>query len=505
MVRSRRARWSLVAVIAVILTGACTGNPAQPAAPLPLGGQSNTADGLPAGAQAGTIKVPISCNVPFLGNQDFLIDLTGVAATAVGPGQQFYVTQAHGSIEIPPAVASAMALVGVASVSASITNLEMNVTSARPASLNMASAPINISSIPIDPGRSSRMAVPQSGTLTIGPFTAGAAGVIELSIGAARATMTLKNGLGGNVLTPQDVRCSAPDPTVALAGISIGGPAGQAPSRFDGVAVDTSDVPAGFVTGSTRSALTCAVPGVGDLPVVQTLTGTLSVIVGSRKPYWYQDVTATLDLTAPAVAQIVTRTGAARLSAVITGLNLDANNSTPATRNVADPALAVPPVALIAGYPASLTAPQTSTLQVGPFTAGASGRSSLSLGATGVTLSLLNAGNAPIGSPLAVTCTAPDPPVTLVQEISTGSTPRVDSLSATAGSRTGGNTVTITGTGFNGTRAVNFGHAQAAFNVVSNTSMTAEVPAHTAGVIDVTVIGQNGPSVTTTADHYTYR
>ncbi len=87
----------------------------------------------------------------------------------------------------------------------------------------------------------------------------------------------------------------------------------------------------------------------------------------------------------------------------------------------------------------------------------------------------------------------------------------VSSVSPTAGLAAGGNAVTITGTGFddpNGgpATAVNFGTvSQQNFTVVSDNVITTTAPPGT-GVVNVTVVGNDGvtPSVTSPADRYNY-
>ena len=83
-------------------------------------------------------------------------------------------------------------------------------------------------------------------------------------------------------------------------------------------------------------------------------------------------------------------------------------------------------------------------------------------------------------------------------------TPVVTGISPAAGLATGGTTVTITGTGFTGATAVDFGSTKAtSFTVVSDTEITAISPAGT-GVVDVTVVTPGGTSATSSADQFTY-
>ena len=83
---------------------------------------------------------------------------------------------------------------------------------------------------------------------------------------------------------------------------------------------------------------------------------------------------------------------------------------------------------------------------------------------------------------------------------------RADGLgrSPTYGPRSAARLVTITGTGFTGATAVDFGTTPATnFTVVSATSITADSPAGT-GSVDVTVTTPGGTSATSSADQFTY-
>ena len=82
--------------------------------------------------------------------------------------------------------------------------------------------------------------------------------------------------------------------------------------------------------------------------------------------------------------------------------------------------------------------------------------------------------------------------------------PTVSGMSPTAGPPAGGTLVTITGTGFTGATAVDFGTTAATnVTVVSDTTITADSPAGT-GTVDVTVTTPGGTSATSPADQFTY-
>ena len=82
--------------------------------------------------------------------------------------------------------------------------------------------------------------------------------------------------------------------------------------------------------------------------------------------------------------------------------------------------------------------------------------------------------------------------------------PTVTGLSPSSGPAAGGTSVTITGIGFTGATAVNFGTTAATDVVVVNdTTITADSPAGS-GVADVTVATPVGTSANLDADQFTY-
>ena len=83
--------------------------------------------------------------------------------------------------------------------------------------------------------------------------------------------------------------------------------------------------------------------------------------------------------------------------------------------------------------------------------------------------------------------------------------PTVTGVSPGSGPDSGGTAVTITGTGFTGATAANFGSASATgVNVLDDSTITATAPPGSAGTVDVTVIGPAGTSAATSADSFTY-
>jgi hypothetical protein len=84
--------------------------------------------------------------------------------------------------------------------------------------------------------------------------------------------------------------------------------------------------------------------------------------------------------------------------------------------------------------------------------------------------------------------------------------PAVTSVRPATGSKAGGTSVTIIGSGFTGTTAVKFGNVAAArFNIVNSTTIAAITPAQAAGTHSVIVTTPWGASPAVAAGQYSYR
>lgn len=83
--------------------------------------------------------------------------------------------------------------------------------------------------------------------------------------------------------------------------------------------------------------------------------------------------------------------------------------------------------------------------------------------------------------------------------------PVITSVSPSNGSISGGNVITITGNGFTGATAVDFGFRPAtSFTVITDNSISAMAPTGTSGTVDITVTAASQASTKTRADFYTY-
>ncbi len=83
--------------------------------------------------------------------------------------------------------------------------------------------------------------------------------------------------------------------------------------------------------------------------------------------------------------------------------------------------------------------------------------------------------------------------------------PIVTQLTPNVGPSSGGQIITITGSGFTGATAVNFDGNATIFSVKSDTSIEALTPAHVPQVVAVTVTTPSGTSAVTSASSYVYQ
>ena len=262
-----------------------------------------------------------------------------------------------------------------------------------------------------------------------------------------------------------------------------------------GAAALASPAPAGADTSGY--ALTCN--GTGKwAPVLTTLaipgvvtTGSLPASVTAGSGLTLTNYGLKLSLPGSglfAAAAGATISGTYTTSLMVTG----ASPATPATT------LNVPSSTLPNPIPASGAPLSASGNPIHLTASPTPGAISVSTGTAG-TLTLTVVG---VGA-VTMTCTSPASVIASV----TGSAPstKVTSVLPNAAPVAGGTTTVITGIGFTGASAVTFGGVPAkSYMVTSGGQVTAVVPAHAPGTVDVQVVSANGTSPQTAADQFTY-
>ncbi len=244
---------------------------------------------------------------------------------------------------------------------------------------------------------------------------------------------------------------------------------------------------------STSFTMTCHL---GLAPIITTATfkatlkGTLPTSASAGQSLTLSGYGASM-----VIPQAFTTLGTGITLSGTISLDLTATGATPASQAST---LTIPHTKLHKGTAPTVTLAGT----VGSFTAGSTGGAATISSATTASLYPVVTGNK-LGTGKAYPCTLP---ATVIAKV-TAAAPKtkVTSVLPNAGPLAGGTTTVISGVDFTGATAVDFGTTPAtAFTVTSGERITATVPAHSAGTVDVTVTSPDGTSTTNPADHFTY-
>jgi hypothetical protein len=144
-----------------------------------------------------TVNFKVSCSLGVLGSPTFPASLTGTYPTSVKSGSKFSATKVHGYIQVPSSLDKTSYAFGN-TYKANLNPINANSSDATPAVINGAGpSGINVhGNVPGPPYPGFKLNIPQSGSITVGPWTAGAKGKDTVTFGTAAATIHLyKNGV----------------------------------------------------------------------------------------------------------------------------------------------------------------------------------------------------------------------------------------------------------------------------------------------------------------------
>jgi len=170
--------------------------------------------------ESGSFRFPYDCEFGPLGLQHLDLIIGGTVPIYLAPGQEFSLTNGQSFLSIPQSLID-LAKEGFPTVSTfdtTIYSFEILFDNATPAAFNVTQNGALHSSIDVDSATS--IPIPATGSLTIGPVSAGAAGTVAaLQVGTANATTELKDA-SGKVLFSFPISCQVPS-SLELIGIPI--------------------------------------------------------------------------------------------------------------------------------------------------------------------------------------------------------------------------------------------------------------------------------------------
>ncbi|WP_345718612.1 IPT/TIG domain-containing protein [Kineosporia mesophila] len=346
--------------------------------------------------------------------------------------------------------------------------------------------------------------VPRPVITAVAPVRGPTAGGTTVTVTGTNLTAATAVSFGGTAATSFTV-----DSATQITAVAPAGSAGQIDVRVTTGGGQSTVVTADRYTYVAVPAVTSISPAIGTIAggTGVTITGTAldnatAVKFGSASGTITSNTGTSITVTSPAgsagvVDVLVTTAGG-------TSANTAADNFTYVGQ----------PTVTSVSPGGGAAAGGTSVTVTGTGFAGLSGAAAVKFGNTNATSYTVNSATsitavAPAGSAGTVDVTVTNPGGTSAASAADQFTyialPTVTSIAPATGPTAGGNTVTITGTGFSGTPTVNFGagNPSALVTVVSPTQITATVPSGS-GSVDVRVVTTGGTSPNTAADDYLY-
>ena len=246
--------------------------------------------------------VSYTCTVPDLGSQTFAGTVEASSPASVGAGAPLTVTGFQATTVLPVNLVDDLVALGAPSLTGTVTVADLGVTQATPSTLNGAATPLPFT-VALTKGHAATIPF---GPVPVGPFTAGASGVVDVIPGAIAITGTFP------VLGTQTIPCTlATAPAPVLTSTTI------VPGQLS---VTTTSLPAGSV-GTPYEASLSAVGGMapytwtvtgGSLPPGLTLGASSGIITGD--PSSVANASVTVTVTDSAQPPVTARSAALSLS-----------------------------------------------------------------------------------------------------------------------------------------------------------------------------------------------
>lgn len=164
--------------------------------------------------ESGAFRFPYECDFGSLGTYPLDLEIAGTIPAYFAPNSQFSLTNAQSFLRVPTNLTTLAknAFPQATTFHTTISSFDLLFSNASPASYNVAStAIVSDATIPSD-GSQLIIAIPETGSLTVGPITTGADGtVVGVAVGDAVASVAVQDASGNTLLT-LDATCKTPAP-----------------------------------------------------------------------------------------------------------------------------------------------------------------------------------------------------------------------------------------------------------------------------------------------------
>ena len=233
---------------------------------------------IPAGAAAVKTAYTATCSTTFFGKVTLKLPLSISATVPLGvdPGHTLRVSGFQATVSISATLTTAFInVLHAASVSGTVTTLDVKATTATPATTNLGAPPLKFGPVTPVPKEPTNLSVPTTPT-TLGPFKAGSGGTIALSIGTIKVNTVIHTT--SNTTTHLPLVCKAPATPVPFAKVPVQTPVvtGEPPGQGDGRrCLPSALIVAGGTAPYTWSVVSGTYPkGLSLDPSTGAITGT---------------------------------------------------------------------------------------------------------------------------------------------------------------------------------------------------------------------------------------
>jgi hypothetical protein len=172
--------------------------------------------------QSGAFRFPYSCDFGAVGKYPLDLEIVGTIPSYFKPGQQFNLANAQSFLRIPTNLTTLAknAFPQATTFHTTVSEFEILFTGASPANINVASTNTIVSdaAIPAN-GQQLIVTIPENGSLTVGPVTAGSSGTTGISVGQAKASIDVRDASGATLLTLA-ATCNVPAPLELIGYVS---------------------------------------------------------------------------------------------------------------------------------------------------------------------------------------------------------------------------------------------------------------------------------------------
>ncbi len=395
---SRRARETVAVVVASAMMAPSTASALNP-------------EIVPSvGADTGRFTLDLTCAVrlPWLGGLKIIdlpgtADIQGIAPVQLGPGQEFWLSQGSGGVELPQWLSALANLGTITRVDVELPEILIGAAGATPATINLADK----YNLHIERARLSGLGTIQIGLPTfgpkdtffgtqdlydqleaenggifdkngqpvdfryfnVGPFIAPDEGRVQFRFEGAKAEVTLHTILP--FFKPRAVANCKPSKGNSLLSVAVGENVDPSkPAKYEGEPLDYPEIPSGTIVGIVNAPYSCNFKyedgSVDTYDLGIAVGGNFPLAVKRDVGLTFVEASGAITIS-PETAEKMAMNGITTIEGQVHELNLFADNGVPELLNVLPDGTEIPPTLINSGVENIISLPTSGTVTAGPI------------------------------------------------------------------------------------------------------------------------------------------